>query len=364
LFELNVVLLSPEAVFEPLAEAAHCIVIASGTLAPTALFAAELGTAFNSRALSTGPVEAPHVVEPRQLGLLFAGKSRGGIDLKCIRENMEQRHFVQQLGHTLLHLISAMPGGVLVFVPSRATLGRALEFWREPGQGGSPSLLDELRALKGHVVAEGEGSERGQALIQHESAVRTQGSAVLFCVYRGPASEGMSLSDHAVRGVVCVGIPLPPLLPAVRLRRGYNNAIARSQGATGSRTSARLDGDAWYNLHAHRAINQALGRVIRHRQDYGAIVLVDSRWTEKGSLRAVKYLPFWLRQLVGLQERFRGEALACPFDRLASDLRRHFYGSADGQAMHSADDVGANPRAVEDQATALRRVRRRQSEHG
>ena len=42
-----------------------------------------------------------------------------------------------------------------------------------------------------------------------------------------------------------------------------------------------LCGQDWYRLQASRAVNQAIGRVIRHRQDYGAIILCDSRhvWT-------------------------------------------------------------------------------------
>lgn len=38
-----------------------------------------------------------------------------------------------------------------------------------------------------------------------------------------------------------------------------------------------LSGHQWYNQQASRAVNQAIGRVIRHRQDYGAIFLCDDR---------------------------------------------------------------------------------------
>lgn len=39
-----------------------------------------------------------------------------------------------------------------------------------------------------------------------------------------------------------------------------------------------LSGQDWYRQQASRAVNQAIGRVIRHRHDYGAIFLCDHRY--------------------------------------------------------------------------------------
>lgn len=40
----------------------------------------------------------------------------------------------------------------------------------------------------------------------------------------------------------------------------------------------KLTGNNWYVQQASRAVNQAIGRVIRHRHDYGAIILLDERF--------------------------------------------------------------------------------------
>lgn len=347
-FQLSVLLVNPEAVFTRLAESTHSVIIASGTLAPTAGFVEELGRPFAIRLLRE-PVEAPHIIDNSQFRVAFQGHSRDGVELKCIRQNMLRRPFIEALGQTLVDIVSAIPDGVFVFFPSRSMLKHAVSLWQSVPSG-RPSLWSNLQTCKGLVATEPDDPDGGQALARHEEAVRQGLGALLFCVYRGRSSEGVSLSDRAVRGVVCVGIPLAPRTPAVVLKRDYNDAVCRSAPQAGA-----VDGETWYNLGAYRAVNQALGRVIRHRQDFGAAVLVDSRWTARGSLRAVKYLPRWLRELHGCRDDLRGEALCVPLDHLLMGLRQHFVecerlDAQDGQ--HFGTDVD------EDSAEA-RRVRPR-----
>jgi regulator of telomere elongation helicase 1 len=61
---------------------------------------------------------------------------------------------------------------------------------------------------------------------------------------------------------------------------------------TESRTLQCLNADEWYLLEATRAVNQAIGRVIRHKNDYGAILLCDQRF-EGPSFQAA--LSSWVR---------------------------------------------------------------------
>jgi regulator of telomere elongation helicase 1 len=71
----------------------------------------------------------------------------------------------------------------------------------------------------------------------------------------------------------------------------------------------RISGHEWYQLQAARAVNQAIGRVIRHRHDYGAIILLDTRFSSK---QAIGQLPLWLRNQVEVCAiGFRNFRLAC-----------------------------------------------------
>lgn len=73
-----------------------------------------------------------------------------------------------------------------------------------------------------------------------------------------------------------------------------------------------MTGDAWYESKAMHAVAQALGRCIRHPGDFGALVLLDSRWAELGK---ASQLPKWLQPF--LVERSDA-------DGAAQLLREHF----------------------------------------
>lgn len=53
-----------------------------------------------------------------------------------------------------------------------------------------------------------------------------------------------------------------------------------------------MSGDEWYFLEATRAVNQAIGRVIRHKDDYGAILLCDARFNQP---RQKNQLSSWIQ---------------------------------------------------------------------
>merc|ERR1712048_1512444 len=61
-----------------------------------------------------------------------------------------------------------------------------------------------------------------------------------------------------------------------------------------------LTGEQWYELQAYRSVNQALGRCLRHRYDYGVLVLLDARWASRGDrARGLRrHLAKWLLPFV------------------------------------------------------------------
>jgi hypothetical protein len=62
-----------------------------------------------------------------------------------------------------------------------------------------------------------------------------------------------------------------------------------------------LTAEEWYLLEATRAVNQGIGRVIRHKNDYGAILLCDQRF-EGHSFKAA--LSSWVQPHMKKQNSF------------------------------------------------------------
>jgi hypothetical protein len=87
------------------------------------------------------------------------------------------------------------------------------------------------------------------------------------------------------------------------------SAVAQSSsGRQGG--SQRLSGQAWYVQSASRAVNQALGRVIRHKHDWGAVFLLDSRYQRADQQQQ---LSGWIRPRVSKYSDFSGalQAFRC-----------------------------------------------------
>ena len=107
------------------------------------------------------------------------------------------------------------------------------------------------------------------------SSRNTTGKAILVAVCRGKVSEGINFTDSYARAVIVVGIPYPSTTDdKIRLKKEYQTQKA-------AKNKIYADGDAWYRQQAFRAVNQAVGRCIRHKNDFGAIYLLDPRFSQE-----------------------------------------------------------------------------------
>uniref|UniRef100_A0A8I3X647 Regulator of telomere elongation helicase 1 n=1 Tax=Callithrix jacchus TaxID=9483 RepID=A0A8I3X647_CALJA len=212
----------------------------------------------------------------------------------ALEMQMYSEECLSSLGKALGNIARVVPYGLLVFFPSYPVMEKSLEFWR------ARDLARKIEALKPLFVeprSKGSFSETISAYYERVTSPGSTGAAFL-AVCRGKASEGLDFSDTNGRGVIVTGLPYPPRMdPRVVLKMQFLDEM-KGQGGAGGQF---LSGQEWYRQQASRAVNQAIGRVIRHRQDYGAVFLCDHRFAFAD---ARAQLPSWVRPHVRVYNNF------------------------------------------------------------
>lgn len=320
------------ALMRQVAAPVHCILLTSGTLSPLDQFAAELGMGFQVQ------LQGSHVIQPEQVmaGVLCRGPSgeklNGGF---AFRSSVDYR---VGLGMSLVNIARNTPGGTLVFFPSYAAMNAAVELWRAgSGRAGDTKtvwgLLSELKP----IFVEPSNSSDLPTIVQgfqKEVDTSPQRGAILLAVCRGKISEGVDFADNHGRCVFVTGIPYANHTDLfVRLKREYITAVAPTRPYVHGKP---FTGDDWYRNEAMRAVNQCVGRVVRHKDDYGAVIFADERF--EGFLGSVSE---WVRQRTRVFKDFRG-AYAAIAQFFAGYRQRTSAAAADVPYVVVADPAAAS----------------------
>ncbi|KAJ8044233.1 Fanconi anemia group J protein [Holothuria leucospilota] len=276
--------------FSDIGGEARTIVLTSGTLSPMASFASELGVKFSVS------LEANHVIQDSQIWVGSVATGPSGKSLNASYKNTETFNFQDDLGRLVLDICRTVPYGVLCFLSSYSLMYKLSERWKTTG------LWNEVERTK-IVMTEARGGQKKEFDEQlkdfydtirdfEDKDITSQSlTGVLFlAVCRGKVSEGMDFADNNARAVITVGIPFPSFKdPQVELKRAYNDHYKLERGL--------LSGNEWYEIQAYRALNQALGRCLRHRNDWGALILVDERFRRNPN-KYISGLSKWVRNRV------------------------------------------------------------------
>ncbi|XP_027136219.1 Fanconi anemia group J protein isoform X3 [Larimichthys crocea] len=281
--------LNPAVAFSDLSGLVHSIVLTSGTLSPMGSFSSELGVKF------TIQLEANHVINKSQVWVGTIGAGPQGRKLCATFQHTETYAFQDEVGVLLLQVCQVVAKGVLCFLPSYKMLDKLRDRWTNTG------LWEKLEQRK-TVITEPRGGGKGdfdELLQVYYDAIKyceERDGALLIAVCRGKVSEGLDFTDDNARAVVTIGIPFPNIKDLqVELKMKYNDQHSKSRGL--------LPGHRWYEIQAYRALNQALGRCIRHRNDWGALILVDERYRSNPN-KYITGLSKWVRQLVQHHDTF------------------------------------------------------------
>ncbi|KAH9856751.1 DNA repair helicase [Lenzites betulinus] len=325
--------LNPATYFQEVVSSARAVILAGGTMAPIDDVVHQLFSDLPSERLST--FSCGHIIPAKNLQTLVLKKGPRGSELQFKYQQRSDEALIAELGQILLNFTNVVPGGMVVFVPSYAFLHAVTKQWKSGG------LLDKLNAKKKasahssptyartsrrppQVFSEPQQSNEVEAVLR-DYAAQIQGStadgakkrgALLFAVVGAKLSEGLNFADDLARAVVVIGLPFANLgSPELRERMSYVNRLEqRRRAAAGPATKSPGAKDAGTELYENmcmNAVNQSIGvvdnagRAIRHRGDWAALVLIDSRYA---SPRIRNKLPKWIESGTVVADGF-GQAM-------------------------------------------------------
>lgn len=223
-------------------------------------------------------------------------------------------------------ICQAIPDGVVAFFPSYDYLSRVLGIWKSHTDPKGETILRLIEKRKPVLYESREMTGSSDELLQNYASTIESGSgALLLSVVGGKLSEGINFSDRLGRGVLVIGLPFPNIRSAVwqaKIQYIEQKVYQQSSGSEASKKStAKLAGRDFYENACMRAVNQCIGRAIRHRNDYSAIMLIDRRYNKP---HIQGKLPNWIRQ--SLVQR----ASPRPGGTIINDLSRFFAGRKAG----------------------------------
>lgn len=236
------------------------IILTSGTLSPLKPLISELAIKVDQR------LENPHIIKESQVSVRIVSHGPDKELLDGSYLNRDNPKYVKSLGLTIQGICRITPHGILVFFSSYTLMNKCQQMWTEAG------IWSTLNDIKPIFTEPRNKEEFNQTVKDYYETVKNRKGAIYMAVLRGKVSEGIDFNDHNARAVIICGIPFPPSFdPRVVLKKNYldSNRNKENQLQTGQE---------WYVLEAVRAVNQAIGRVIRHKDDYGAILLCDNRF--------------------------------------------------------------------------------------
>jgi chromosome transmission fidelity protein 1 len=312
-------------------ESAASVLFAGGTMQPLAMLVDSLmpdaeeadgvGAAtapLPGAAPRYGAFSFPHVIPPSSLRVVTLHCGPSGKPLEfTFAQRSQLAEQMEDAARCVVNLARVIPHGLIVCFTSYAMedvffqraaatgildqLNSVKRVFREQrasigsGSGGSggggnneESILDAYRRWIEQGLPRASSSSAATAEgINHGG--RGGGGAMLSCVMGGKLSEGINFNDHLGRGVIVIGLPYPNpndvemklLLNATTIDNGSRSAsrardaiaLTEHDSATSS-AAARL----LYQQICMRSVNQAMGRCIRHINDYAVVVLLDGRY--------------------------------------------------------------------------------------
>ncbi|XP_068170153.1 ATP-dependent DNA helicase DDX11 isoform X2 [Antennarius striatus] len=298
---IKFLLLNPAVHFAQVLKECRAVIIAGGTMQPVSDFKQELLFAAGVREERITEFSCGHVIPPENILPLVLCSGPSGQELDFTFQNRGSPRMMDEMGRILSNICNVVPGGVVCFFPSYEYLRRIISHWETSG------ALTRLANKKKIFQEPKKASQVEQVLSEFSRCIQRCAvdrggltGSMLLSVVGGKMSEGINFSDDLGRCVVMVGMPYPNIKsPELQEKMSYLDKHL-------PHTGGRSPGQALIENLCMKAVNQSIGRAIRHRGDYSTMVLCDKRYSRPTTLSK---LPTWIKERTSTHTTF-GPAFA------------------------------------------------------
>ncbi|VAH03340.1 unnamed protein product [Triticum turgidum subsp. durum] len=315
---IKFVMLCAEKTFSEVTDDAHAVILAGGTLQP-----------IEEKRLRLFPGLLPsdikffscnHIVPPESILPIAVTCGPSGKKFDFSHSSRSSLNMIEELGRFLCNIVTIVPEGIVMFLSSYEYEKQVYDAWMASG------TISKISKKK-HVFREPRSSVDVEVILnKYKEAIQScsKGSgdtsvngALLLAVVGGKISEGINFSDGMGRCVLMVGLLYPSpddieLMETIKHIGNYstssvigddkpfngNDECKLEPGFDVLRKSGKSGREYYENL-CMKAVNQSIGRAIRHVNDYAAMLLVDSRYAHTSSSRGfscpVEKLPQWIK---------------------------------------------------------------------
>ncbi|XP_074395052.1 ATP-dependent DNA helicase DDX11 isoform X3 [Zonotrichia albicollis] len=298
---LKFLLLNPAVHFAKVVEECRAVIIAGGTMQPVADFREQLLCCAGVDPARIVEFSCGHVIPPENILPIILCSGPSNQQLEFTYQTRDLPQMMDETGRILCNLCNVIPGGVVCFFPSYEYEKQVYGHWEKTG------LLSRLAARKKIFQEPKKANQVEQVLVEYAKCIKrcsqTGGQmtgALLLSVVGGKMSEGINFSDDLGRCVIMVGMPYPNIKsPELQEKMTWlDKTMPRAGGQAPSRVLIE-------NL-CMKAVNQSIGRAIRHQKDFASIVLLDHRYARPAIFNK---LPQWIRERTQVKAAF-GSAFA------------------------------------------------------
>ncbi|PSN32822.1 ATP-dependent DNA helicase DDX11 [Blattella germanica] len=245
-------LLNPAAHFSDVVKEARAVIVAGGTMQPLEEFRDQLFIAAGGSVGRLAEFSCGHVIPPENILPIALATGPSGKELDFSYQSRANVATLNELGRILTNICNVVPAGVVCFFPS----------------------YDYEKLVYQHL-------EKSGIITKLELKKK---------VFREPKRAGMIdqvLSEFAA----CISKP------------ESGGALMFSVVGTYMGPTA---GHTHYENLCMKAVNQSIGRAVRHKNDYAAVLLLDQRYTRPHTQAS---LPAWIQKSLSSHSKF-GPAFA------------------------------------------------------